>query len=506
MPLPRLTPFLLCLLLALAAAAEPDEQWYVVLQGDTRIGTMRTATVADDAGNITTSQDVKLAIGRAGQPVTVEVSTTFEETPNGGAVAATSSLNLGGRPLVTRAKFHADGIEVTAGQGDAMTTTTVPPLDGDWLPPAAAGRRVAEQLDAGAEVIEVRTVDVSLGLKVVNMTMRVVGREDVEAYGKTVPAVVWDATSSATPGMTMREYVDAEGETIRSTVEFMPGMTLTIVRADRELAESALSPVEMIGATLVEPSRRIDRPRELTHGVYRLTTRNGAAMPELPTLKAQTVEHDGDAVLVTVNTTSAPPASAGGRVEVKDAGPGPEYLEASPILNHEDPEVKAIGFLTEALMSHSEPTAGEKASFFRSQVNHRIKIKDLSVGFATASDVARTKQGDCTEHAVLLAALLRGAGIPSRCVTGLVYADQFAGHEGVFGFHMWTQAWVEGRWVDYDATLPDGKRFDATHIALSVSDLNDGIAGSDMAAMVPLLGNLNIEVIETGHDTTQKDQ
>ena len=38
--------------------------------------------------------------------------------------------------------------------------------------------------------------------------------------------------------------------------------------------------------------------------------------------------------------------------------------------------------------------------------------KDLSVGFATAADVARTAQGDCTEHAVLLAALLRASDIP----------------------------------------------------------------------------------------------
>ena len=246
------------LLIATFAGAEVQEQWYVVLQGDTRIGTMHTATTVDEDGRITTAQDVKLAMGRAGQPVTIEVGTTFVETEAGEPVEAASSLNLGGRPLVTRAVFHDDGIEVTAGQGEAMTTSTVPPLTGDWLPPAAAGRRVEEQLDAGAEVIEVSTVDVSLGLKVVDMTMRVVGREDVEAYGKTVPAIVWDATSSATPGMTMREYVDEHGETIRSTVELMPGMTLTLLRADRDLAESELSPVEMIGSTLVdaEPADR----------------------------------------------------------------------------------------------------------------------------------------------------------------------------------------------------------------------------------------------------------
>ena len=117
--------------------------------------------------------------------------------------------------------------------------------------------------------------------------------------------------------------------------------------------------------------------------------------------------------------------------------------------------------------------------------------------------MARTAQGDCTEHAVLLAAVLRGAGVPARCVSGLVYADQFAGRQGVFGYHMWTQAWLDpdgagpraAQWTDFDATLP-GVAYDATHITLGVSDLNQGVMDNDMAAMLPLLGNLEIEVLE----------
>ena len=234
-------------------------------------------------------------------------------------------------------------------------------------------------------------------------------------------------------------------------------------------------------------------------------------------------EPDGDAVVVTVDASLAKRVSAGGELAAKeDAGqarmelsanedvpaggepvirrmraPVPEYLEASPILNHEDAAVRRL--LSPIYVDCGPRPPGYRADQLRRIAHEHIESKDLSVGFATASDVARTRQGDCTEHAVLLAALFRGAGIPSRCVTGLVYADQFAGHEGVFGFHMWTQAWVVEQWVDYDATLPDGVRFDATHIALSVSDLNDGLAGSDMAAMVPLLGNLEIEVVETGY-------
>jgi hypothetical protein len=129
-----------------------------------------------------------------------------------------------------------------------------------------------------------------------------------------------------------------------------------------------------------------------------------------------------------------------------------------------------------------------------------IDEKSLDVGFATASEVARTQQGDCTEHAVLLAAILRARGIPSRVVSGLIYVDEFVGERGIFGFHMWTQALLPDeqgveRWVDLDATLPSND-FDAAHIGVAVSTLGGADRVNTMAAVAPLLGTLTIEVDE----------
>jgi transglutaminase-like putative cysteine protease len=95
---------------------------------------------------------------------------------------------------------------------------------------------------------------------------------------------------------------------------------------------------------------------------------------------------------------------------------------------------------------------------------------------------------------VLLAALLRAAGIPARLVTGLVYLADFAGAEGVFGYHMWVQAWTGGSWLDLDATLPGG--FDATHVALAVSDLAGPEPGGELDRLLPLVGKLRIRVLE----------
>ena len=76
-------------------------------------------------------------------------------------------------------------------------------------------------------------------------------------------------------------------------------------------------------------------------------------------------------------------------------------------------------------------------------------------------------EGDCTEHAVLLAALGRARGIATRVVDGIAYVDAYAGGKHVFVPHAWVQAYVDGRWRSFDAALHG---FDAGHVALSVGD------------------------------------
>ena len=131
----------------------------------------------------------------------------------------------------------------------------------------------------------------------------------------------------------------------------------------------------------------------------------------------------------------------------------------------------------------------KKAQRLRRAVHELIAEKSFGVAKASASEVIETKEGDCTEHAVLLAAMARAEGLPSRGVSGLMYGN------GQFGYHMWTQVYVGGAWRDVDAVLP-GRDFDATHIRLSTSALGDDDSLLDLAAFASVFGNLKIEVVE----------
>ncbi|MGJ8686534.1 MAG: transglutaminase-like domain-containing protein, partial [Spongiibacteraceae bacterium] len=89
-------------------------------------------------------------------------------------------------------------------------------------------------------------------------------------------------------------------------------------------------------------------------------------------------------------------------------------------------------------------------------------------GYATALEALKSQRGDCTEHALLLAALARAAGIPSRVVIGVAYNNErFLGRRYVFVPHAWVQAWTGERWQSFDSALGE---VHSGYIALGVSD------------------------------------
>ncbi len=157
----------------------------------------------------------------------------------------------------------------------------------------------------------------------------------------------------------------------------------------------------------------------------------------------------------------------------------------------DDPEVMAMA--REAVGKAGTPY--EIADRLRVYVTRVIKDKNLSIGFASASEVCRNREGDCSEHAVLLAALGRVHRIPTRVVMGLVYVPAFPGASDVFGFHMWTQFHLGGDWVDLDAAQRESD-CNPTHIAVATSSLKDAALGDMAFALINIIGRLRIEVLE----------
>ena len=105
--------------------------------------------------------------------------------------------------------------------------------------------------------------------------------------------------------------------------------------------------------------------------------------------------------------------------------------------------------------------------------------------YLNASQALASRGGDCTEFALLLAALGRAQDIPTRIVYGIAYSSRFTGQSHVFSPHVWVQAWNGRRWISYDAGLG---RFDSGHIALRVGDGTP----QDSAGVMQAIGRLKV--------------
>ncbi len=470
-----------------ASFGQSTERYYIMEIGGDRAGWMRETTTKAD-GLITSAAEMQMSVKRGPIEITISFETEFVETEGHEPVSMRSEQVMGSLPIETSYRFRPEGVEVTTVQNGRSSTHLRPTPGGDWITPAQADALLKQALTQRDESVTVTSLDPAMGLTPITTTRRGFEEATIEVLGKTVPGFSSTSTTSIAPGSVSTEFLDRDGNLLRSTMSF-GGMEITTIAAERELALAEVDAPEMMQSTFIRPTGVIDRPRRVTRGVYLLTSRFGP-LEDLPETSSQRVERvDDRSARITVTADRFAPL--GGTPVDAD-------LASSTMIECTDDAVVAL--VTRSGAARDAP-ASVRAEAHRRFVHGFIDEKSLGVGFATASEVARTRVGDCTEHATLLAAVLRADGIPARVASGLVYADQFLGSQDIFGYHMWTRAYVDTpdgpRWIDLDATLPDGVPFDATHITLDESTLSDGDAINAMIALAPLMGRLDIVVEDT---------
>lgn len=128
---------------------------------------------------------------------------------------------------------------------------------------------------------------------------------------------------------------------------------------------------------------------------------------------------------------------------IKPTKPGQEYLQSNFYIRSDDHRVKQLA--QEAVGEETAPA--KQMDCITRWVRKKVQ-GGYEVGFATADEVARTLEGDCTEMGILAAAMGRAIGIPTRVCFGLVYDPDNPG----FGGHLWTEAWVQDEWRTFDPT------------------------------------------------------
>ncbi|MBI1303558.1 MAG: hypothetical protein GC172_07195 [Phycisphaera sp.] len=445
-----------------------------------------------DGARLRTTSRIELRFTRLGEDTAVDLESAFIETEAGAAVEA--RVSQGGADAVVY-RF-LDGGRVAIERGGAVEERALPAEA--HLPPRAARRFIAARQQAGGASIAFRFLDAQSGLSSVEIAMTRKGVERRAVLGREIELVRYEVRNSLMP-MAARELYDAEGVLVESATPIGIGdlVSRLATRAEAD-ASYAAARFDILAGTFVEAAPIEDFLERKTL-VVRVRAK-GEAIADLPEGGAQTVERvDARTLRVLVDTDRGSAPDAGDATDQR-------WLRATEVIDFGHPAVQEL--LARLKIADNMPPL-KQAVAMRAGVERHLASKNLGSAFASAGEAAANRSGDCTEHAVLLAALLRARGIPSRVASGLVYVPPFAKRPAGWGWHLWTQALVppageagaEPRWFDLDATLPArGPRFHPAHVLVATSDLAGGAADPAFTSALGLIGAIEIEVEKDGDD------
>ncbi|MBN2714960.1 MAG: transglutaminase domain-containing protein [Deltaproteobacteria bacterium] len=111
--------------------------------------------------------------------------------------------------------------------------------------------------------------------------------------------------------------------------------------------------------------------------------------------------------------------------------------------------------------------ADKAARLVAEYVHAILPVKRHTHTMKNAVDTLKEGLGDCTEHSVLFASLMRAAKVPTRLVSGM-----YLTHGGVWVFHMWNEYWDGDRWKSIDVAVGPNTAPGANYVALSLGAAN----------------------------------
>lgn len=272
--------------------------------------------------------------------------------------------------------------------------------------------------------------------------VRFVSKMDPVGNFRLPPANVWCDAGSLEP---LRVDFDFPGF----------GGRVTFLRTTKEAATAPVTqPLELFNAQSIALSQPIPAVHEKAAVVYRITVSKDEEPGTLfPTDGRQEVKNlDPQAKTMELHVSGSHGPARG----VAPLGhPGKEFLGSSYFINWDNDGVKKHA---QRAVAGLPPAASDwdKARAIERWVHQNMKSEDFSQAMATADNVARTLSGDCTEYAMLAAAMCRAVGVPSRTVLGLVYAPDRRTGKPFLAYHMWFEAFADGQWLPLDGTLGYG--------------------------------------------------
>jgi len=296
--------------------------------------------------------------------------------------------------------------------------------------------------------------------------IKVAAKEGITLDGKSCEAFRLEMDFLGRP---LVFWLDEEGASLKET-GFMGFTLVRSTPAKAKLGLNRAKGVDFCELSAIKIAEELKNPRELSYLKVKLN--------EVPSSLPSDGSRQSLSGRILAVRRERPPFKALYTVPYRGSDGGLlHYLRPEMLIQSDDKEIIALA---------KKIVEGTRDPFTASEmilgwVFENVEKKPV-VSIPDAREILKNRQGDCNEHATLLTALLRAAGIPSRVVVGLVYQD------GRFYYHAWNEAYIN-RWISMDATLRQ-MPVDATHIKL----IDGGI--EKQVQIVRMIGTLEFTILD----------
>jgi len=501
-PRGQVLSLVLCVLVGSARADDSAgklvyESWDAAYLDQAKAGHVHTTVreiEQNDGKVLRTAMELDLSVQRFGQTARLYMKTGTDETPDGVVTGVFMSM-LQGKNQRLALTGAVDGDELRV-----KVNGVANPVDKKiWWNPKVIGLYREQNLFKEKKVKPGATFsylhyEPSLNA-VVTVRVEVKDYEDIEVGGQKSQLLRVISAPDKLLGVQLPPstlWLNKNRVVVRSEAELPSLGKLTLVRTSREKAlrkEGGPAKIADIGFTqLIRLNRRIPNAHDADQVVYRIT------LPKDEDPRTAFARGDGRQEVKNVNGKSFELHVRAVRGPKEDGDPdaeaAEEFLKSNYFINSADAKVKEHA--RAAVGRETDPW--KKAQRIEKWVRNNMRVVNFTEAMASADHVARTLEGDCTEFAMLTAAMCRAAKVPARVAIGFVYGED--DKRGPFlGYHMWTEVFVRGGWVPLDATLGRGA-VGACHLKIT----DHSWSGVDsLSPLLPVMrvtnGKIAVEVV-----------
>lgn len=446
-----------------AAPKTTFDYWFAAAVEGERIGYLRwTATENEKDGKkfLTGVKSQKFTVDRFGQVVSQFGEESTVETPEGEVLITSMRQGLGkDQALALSGVVDGKTLKVT-GEGGAKGAINEIPWPGGVTGAAREPALMRETKLKPGESFDYLTY-VGQVNRVVKITVTFEAEEEKSLWANSPPRKLRRYVSKMEAVGNFRlpsaiTYVDvATGEPFQVEFDF-PGLggRVVFLRTTQEAATAPVAnPVKLFNAQSIRLNQEIPGVHAKSLVVYKVALpRDDEPLTAFPSDAHQEIKSFNEKAKtfeLQVTASRGPQAGAKG-----DPMPGKEYLGSSFFINWDNDAVKGHAMKAVAGLP-ANASAWDKGKAVEQWVKQNMQAIEFSQAMATADNVAKTLSGDCTEYAMLGAAMCRAVGVPSRTVLGLVYAPG-PGGKPFLAYHMWFEIYAGNQWVPLDATLGQG--------------------------------------------------